>query len=189
MRKFLAVAFLLGFVFIAVAHATDRQTFIIFSGAATDTTGIGMADSSSIFFTRNFQRLYLYLKPSRPCRVAIQVREHGDTLGSSGAVANTDTSKTAVWGWRNFISASTTDSLQFKFPTLPASDAAGSNELIVSFPADGASKWGSSRAVWIPLRGLDGEWYWGENTSIRLRVLGASSGVVTWKAYLKGVGW
>lgn len=182
---------------IATAATTyDRRNFIIFSGAATDTTGIYMADSSTVFFTAASQQLWLYLKPNRPCRVAIQVRAHGDSTQVSGAVAYTDTTKSASWPWRGYVGGAgtllnTTDSTSWNELTSPTSTAGGEDEMIYEFKDyDGTSllKWSGPRAKWIPLRQVDtGTFYWGEHTSIRLRVLFAG-GVVTWKATLFGVG-
>jgi hypothetical protein len=173
------------------ASAVQRRSFVLFTGAATDTTATFCADSVGPYYTGDCERLYLYLKPSRPCRVAIQVRSHGDSLSGSGTPALTDTSKTFVWGWKNWNVAGTTDTLTHTETAINAVVTnAGASEYAVTFYDNGAAatgKWGGPRGVVIPLRGTDGEWYWGQNTSIRLRVLGPSpSGVVTWTASLQG---
>lgn len=184
-------------LFALPAHAYDRRDWVIFDAstnepAGNDTTALGMADSSRIIFTGSMQRLYLHLLPNRPCIVAIQVTEHGDTLGTSGAVSLGDTTKTAVWPWRS-ISFADSNRVVLSDNNNPSAIAAGSDELTVVFqPSDVAQKWGVSRGKYIGLHGADGVWYTGENTRIRLRVIGgvAAGGTVRWtKAVLKGYTW
>ncbi len=184
-----AIAAALVLVFALPARSAPRQNFVIYTGAATDTTAAGMADSTlTPMFTAPYQRMLLELKPSRPCRVAIQIRDHGDSLSPTGAISLNDTTKTYVWPWKSFsIAAADSNSLNPDL-VLPTSVVPSSNELVVTFAADGTQKWGSGRGRIIPLRGTDGQWYTGENTTIRLRVL-SSSGVVTWKATLKCFGY
>lgn len=178
-----------------VAYAMDQKNYIIFNAgtgepAGNDTTALGMADSSRILATRQYQRMYLHLMPNRPCVVAIQLTEHGDSLGPS--LSNADTSKTAVWPWRAISFA---DSVRITLAegNNPSAAAPASDELFVVFqPSDVAQKWGVSRGKYIPLHGSDGAWYSGEFTRIRLRVIGgvATGGTVRWtKAVLKCWAW
>lgn len=186
-----AVAMLLCAV--SVHAQMRRQNFIITTGAATDTTAVGMADSSDILFTGPYERLYLDIKANRPCRIALAVYQMGDTLSPSGAVSNADTTKANVWPWFGDHELTqgagvALDSLIYREVALPTSVAFASYEYVLVFTADGTAKWGSPRGRTIPLfRHRDGTWYWGEYTRIRWRVLGGAAGVVTVKATLKGV--
>lgn len=151
-----------------------------------DTTDVGMADSSAYVYTRTFQRMFLWLKPSRPCRIAISVYEAG--LVDTSAVVDPDTSKVAVWPWRGAtnVTPNATDSLVYReVAPNPTSVAFASYELVYEFPDNGtvaaSRKWGSPRGRVIPIRSpVTGEWYTGAMTRIRVRVLSAG-GVVTWQ--------
>ena len=177
------------------ANGAVRCSSVLWTGAATDTTAVGMADSSAVVFTGNCGRLYLWLKPSLACRVAIQVRAHGDSIAGSGAPALTDSTKAASWFWRAHVGAAatlnnTTDSTVWIHITSAVSSVlAGEDEYVVHFVGDEAAVgWGGPRAKWIALAKVDnGEPYWGPHTSIRLRVLTAD-GVVTWTGSLQGYG-
>ena len=162
-----------------------RNSHVIWSGAATDTAAVGMADSSSIFQTSKYQRMYLNLKPSRPCRLAIQIRGHG--LRDTTYYALADTVNTYVFPWKSYTAA--IDTTAFIQDTAPTSVVASDNELVVEFQNTVASKWGDPRGLRIPLQRLDtGGWFWDKFTSIRVRVLSAG-GVVVLTGSLEGVGW
>jgi hypothetical protein len=168
-------------------EAMTRRTFDLFPAGVDDTTAVGMADSTAYVPTHQYQRMRLWLKPSRPCRVAISVYEA--TVSDTDAVVRPDTAKVAIWPWRGGAEAAAgADSLSFRETLAPTSDQAASYEMVYEFPAAAAGKWGSPRGRSIFLRGVDGTWYSGDYTRIRVRVLSAS-GVVTWEGYLKGQAW
>lgn len=186
MKPFKWYAALLGvtlLVFIAAlficppAHAqVDRRSHILTFGLA-DTTAPGMADSSLFKDTRKAQRMWIWMHPSRPCRVAIAVYEGG--IEDSSAVVDPDTSKVVVWPWSGAREFSA-DSLSQRETVGPTSVVAASYELTYEFPAAAAGKWGAPRGRWIALHSpVTGEWYTGSFTRIRERVLSAS-GTVTW---------
>lgn len=196
----LVAALLLFLALPAPSHAQSaRKTMRIWNGTAADTTAVGMADSTGsanatgILSTALYQRLYLRLKPNRPCRVAIQIREYGisDTANTS---IPSDSTQGAVWSWRGFtqtLAAGLSDSLSLSRITTATSTVVASDELVINFPDDQAvanGKWGGPRAIYLPLRNTDGAWYWGQYTNIRIRVLQAG-GVVTWVGAVKGVSW
>lgn len=175
-------------VCVSVASASQRRSHIMYTGAASDTTALWMADSVGPYFTGDCERLYLYLKPDGPCRVAIQVRAHGDSISGSGTPALNDTTKTFAWAW-GVTTASTVDTLAYRY--IKATQfTASTDEMVYTFLDNTSMVWGHGRGVVIPLRGRDGEWYWGQHTSIRLRVIGPAVGAggrtVTWTASLQG---
>lgn len=197
MKTWLRIAMLALSVLLAgsVEATPTRKTFRLFTSAATDTTAVGMADSSAWIPTANYEQMYLFLKPNIPCKVAIQIKTAGnsDTMAVAGQTWP-DTASIGVWPWSAFTTTggAGSDTLSVIQTTLPTAVQAGSNELSVYFPQIGAAKWAGPRGLYIPLRGRDGEWYWGQYTSIRLRVLtayGATGAVVTWTATLKGISW
>lgn len=180
----IAATLLFGLALPAHAQGVYSKSIPITFGTG-DTTAVGMADSSSYIYTRTFQRMYLWLKPSRPCRIAIAVYEAG--FVDTAAVVNPDTNKVSVWPWRGAtdVTPNTVDSLVYReVAPNPSSVAFASYELVYEFP-DNATvasgrKWGSPRSRMIALRSpLTGEWYTGAYTRIRVRVLG-SDGVVNW---------
>ena len=181
---------------VAAAQVGFRSIVINLDGALGDTTGVGMADSSQWMPTRKYQRMYLDLKPSRPCRVAIAVYEAAAsdtataTTGFQSVGAALDTLNVVVWPWRGATNVTVgTDSLSVRELSAPTSVAAASYEMVYEFPADAAAKWGAPRGRKIALHSpISGEWFSGDWTRIRLRVLSAS-GVVTWVGRLKGYGW
>lgn len=188
-KRFAALAAAFMLVALPVVAQQNTLTRVLFAGSVNDTTAVGMADSTGIIYTGQYDHLYLDLKPSRPCRLAILVKSHGDSLGPSGAVALQDTSKSFVWPWRTMSTAVNTDSLAYREANLPTAVQAGSEELILEFAADGVKKWSPPRGRVFPLRSpYDGTWYWSRYTTIRYRVLTAG-GVVTMKAVLRGVAW
>ena len=200
MKRLLAFAVVaigyIAFSLVTVSRAETRGSFVIWTGAATDTSALYMADSSATFFTAPYQRLQLFLKPNKPCRVAIQVRSHGDSLSGSGVPALTDTSKTYAWSWRSLTNAAAADSAVWietlGAPAVPRSSSQqGQDEYVVDFREDAVAtankKWGGPRGKTIDLVKIDsGIPYWGPHTSIRVRVLGGS-GVVTWTGSLQGI--
>jgi len=186
-----ALAVALGLCIALPAHAqVKRQTFPLYTGAAGDTTAVGMADSTAWKPTASFQRMYLRLKPSRPCRVAIAVYEAAANDTASAFLSVPDTVNVMVWPWRGGSPVlAGADSLAFRETISPTSVTAGSYEMIYEFPADAAGKWQSPRGRIIALHSpATGEWFTGQFTRIRLRVLSAS-GVVTWSGQLKTWAW
>jgi hypothetical protein len=179
----------------AFAHVASITGF----GAAGDTTACGMADSTDVLPTANFQRLYLWLKPNRPCRVAIQIRTYN--LSDSAGYAPADSNDSAVWAWRASAGkagslTNAADSTSWIDTDAPTSVVAGEDEMVYEFRDTGlAGKWNGPRGRWIPICKIDnGEWYWGKQTSVRLRVLAttvtaAPSAVITWTGSLMGVNW
>jgi len=145
-----------------------------------------MADSSSFIGTAQYQRLWLRLKPDKPCRVAIQV------VTSDSTVA--DTTYQATWPWRAYTGAAgvlnnQADSTVWIETTRPSSVVGGEDEMVYGFGIPLADVWAGPRGKDIAICKIDnGEWYSGQNTRIRLRVL-SSSGVVTWTATLLGLTW
>lgn len=183
----MALALCVGFVTHASAEGKRRRIpLAMWTGATTDTTAVGMADSTGILET-NYQQLWLYVQPDRACRVAVQIRT-ADTLGTS--VSDTTQNAAFYWQSRNVTAAAAVDSVpSLAHPNFGTSVVAGDDEFIIEFPAILAGKWGGPRGVWIPIAKVDnGVFYWSRHSSIRLRVLTAG-GVVTWKAGLEGVGW
>lgn len=159
-------------------------------GDTADTTSVGTADSTGIIGVGDYERLSLWLKPNKPCKVAIQIRVHG--VLDTAFVALSDTNNTAVWPWRTFTLANAVvaaESLVLSQTILPTAVQAGGSELTVYFPEIGVTKWGHARAILIPLRDSEGDWVHGRHISIRLRVLTAygANAVVTWSAALHGV--
>lgn len=192
-RWFVALAAAATICLAMPSHAqVARKIESLYTGAATDTTAVGMADSTRWFSTERFQRGYIYLKPNKPCRVAIAIYEGGasDTAMIVSGEFHPDTVSTSVWDWHgsSWFTPSGVDSTVFNETIAPTSDAPASYELIKTFPAGAASKWGAPRGRWIALRASDGGWFWGMRCRIRLRVLSAS-GVVTWTARYKGISW
>ena len=190
MRRILATIALL--LVAALSFAGDRKSIALFTGAAGDTTAVGMADSTGILDTSKLEHMFLHIKPSRPCRVAIQIRQHGIT--DTSGVSLRDSTQSASWPWRAYVGAAgtlstQTDSTVWKEVTAPTSVVAGEDEMVIEFgDLDGTSglKWWGIRGKYIPIREVDtGAWYWARNTSIRLRVLTAG-GAVTWTANLEG---
>lgn len=164
----------------------DRKSYAVTLGTG-DTTAVGMADSTAFKDTRKAQRAWIWLHPSRPCRVAIAITE--GCMEDSSAMTVVDTSKVVIWPWsgaREFAA----DSLSMRETIVPTSVVAGSYELVYEFQAAAASKWGSPRGRWIALHSpVSGEWYSGNCTQVRVRVLSAS-GVVTWiNSRLRYVAW
>lgn len=176
-----ALIVLVGFAQPAHAFATKRM--FLYTGAATDSTNDGMADSTDWKGTSGCQRMFLYLKPNRFCRVAIAVYS-GDTTGAA-----LDTTNTAVFDFGGYNTTVAADSTTKDELLYPKADQAASYELTAGFPAAGVSKWGSPRGRLIPLRASDGTWYTGMTTRIRLRVISATGGVVLWTAKLIGYEW
>jgi hypothetical protein len=170
-------------------RAQTRVNYVLWDGDASDTTAVLNADSSSIVFTGFAQRMVLSLKPSRPCTIALMVTEHGDSIGASSAPGLADSSKTVVWPWKN---AQGIDSLMVYRETLqPFFGQAANYEYVVVFPDINAtaSAHQGPRGRLIALKSpTTGEWYTGEHTRIRYRVL-AAGGVVTMKGTLKCYGW
>lgn len=189
-----AVVLLLPMAGQAVA-AFQARDFIHWTGAATDTTAVAMADSTVIIPTAPFQRGYLYLKPSRACRLLITVKALGDSFAITGAVARTDSTKAAVWPWRGPVIpagvADTSGTIPTFKPFVDGSGDAGSGgsaSLTVDFPAATAGKFATPRGLQIPLRGVDGTWYWGHHTQIVITVLMAG-GTVTMTGWSHWVAW
>src|SRR3990172_476739 len=168
-----------------------RRTHIITAGAATDTTAVGMADSSSIIGTSQYQQMYLTIKPDRPCRMAVQVRKHGFRDTTAGAVELADSNNVAVWSWRDIDQSGTgaaQDSVQLRSITTAGSALAASDELVINFPDEqvGVTKWGSPRGKYIAILNSNAEWYEARRTSIRWRVLSGSAGVPVIRVSLDG---
>ena len=181
--------------------ATSRYFKQLWYGAVGDTTAVGMADSTAILSTINTGHLFLWLKPDKPCRVAIQVRAHGtaDTAG----VSLPDTTQAASWSWRGHVGAAGTLSNQADstvwienqgLPATPGTTVtATEDEYVVQFGTDAVATtgkaWSGPRAKWIPLARLDsGAPFWAPATTIRIRVMQAAS-VVTWVGALHGAPW
>lgn len=180
------------------AHAqVARRTFRLWTGTAADTTAVGMADSTGsgnatgVMSTALYQRLYLRIKPNRPCRVAIQVREYGISDTSNTSVPS-DSSQGVAFIWKGpRIQTTGTDSTSLITNVVATSVQAGSDELVIEFPDDQATaggKWGGPRGKLIPICSSVGGWYWGQYTTLRVRVLSAG-GVVTWIGSVKGISW
>jgi len=193
MKRWIAVGLLLALAGTALVPQTfgaSARVHQLWSGAASDTTAVGMADSTGVIGTAGYERMALWIKPSRPCRMAIQVRAHGssDTAGASLA----DTTSAASWPWRTFNFNSTTaasDSITLRPATRPTSVQAGADEMIVEFPDMASSPaWGGPRGLYIQLVGVDGVPYMAPATSIRIRVL-TGGGVVRTTAALVGMAW
>lgn len=179
---------LLGLIATLPCEASGRVIRRLWTGAAGDTTAVGMADSTAFVGTAAYRGLYLYLKPNKPCRVAIQIRSADSTL--------TDSTTTVSWAWRSYTGATgalnnQADSSAWIETTLPTSVLAGEDELVYEFREDtGVGKWAGPRGKSIALAKVDtGEWYWGMNTQIRIRVLASTAGIVTWTGALHGVLW
>jgi hypothetical protein len=185
------------------AEAVQRRAHVIWTGAATDTTAEGMADSSGVFYTGDLQRMQLFIKPNKPCRLAIQIRSHGDSLVGSGTPAMTDSTKSYSWPWRSFNTLAghlndKADStawieIQGAAATPGTSVTASEDEFVMEFNADNVAttskKWVGPRGKTIDLVKVDsGIPYWGPNTSVRVRVLTSTAqGVVTLTGSLQGV--
>ena len=192
-RKLFALGILAVLLAAATASAVSRRMIVLYTGAAGDTTAVGMADSTDILNTGDYQRLYLHLLPNKGCRVAIQIRQHGITDTSRASLP--DSNNTCAWAWRAYNGAAgvlnnQADSTTWLRITPPTAVIAGEDEMVYDFPDNEiAAKWGGPRGRYIPICKVDnGEWYWGRQTSIRLRVLNSAGGaVVTWKATLEGV--
>lgn len=194
----IVVLFLFGLLWPVHAGAgVVYQTFLLHTGTGSsgDTTNAGSADSSRICPTAKFQRCYLSFKASRPCRLAIMVKDvGGDSLSS--LVPGTDSTKASVWGWgaeEDLAAAVGTgaDSIVARPRNpYPTSVVAGSEEYVIEFNENGASKWGEPRMFGpLPIkRSNGGGWYWGARTQIRWRVLSAG-GAVTVYGKLTGVAW
>lgn len=168
----------------------SRRTFILATGVATDTTAVGMADSSVWVPTAEYQRMFLEIKPNRPCRIAVAIYSSGDSLAPSSLSALTlsDTTKAFVWPWRN-ASATTADTLEYEETIAPTSVVPASYELPITFAALAAGKWGSPRGRRYAVRSPHtGEWYSGNFTRVRWRVLSAG-GAVTFTVKLHGYSW
>lgn len=194
-----ALAVLLVCAWPDLSHAQSLKVYKrIWTGAATDTTAVGMADSSGVIFTGNCDRLYLYLRPSVACRLAIQVRTHIGTATDTAGVSLTDSLNTASWLWRQHVGAAgtvftATDSSTAINLTRSTSVVAGEDEYVVHFidNADDATavKWEGPRGRYIALAKVDsGEPYWGRQTSIRVRVLAAPATPVRLTGTLLGMG-
>lgn len=195
-KWYAAIAATLLFALALPAHAQGvySKAFPLNFGTG-DTTAVGMADSSAYVYTRTFQRMYLWLKPSRPCRIAISVYEAG--LVDTSTVVDPDTSRVSVWSWRGAtnVTPGAQDSLVYReVAPNPTSVGFASYELVYEFPDNGtvaaSRKWGSPRGRMIPIRSpISGEWYSGHFTRIRVRVL-SGGGVVTWQnSSLRGYSW
>ena len=174
-----------------VCAGTSRSIQLWSCGVGSDdSTAVGMADSTGLLDTGQYEHLYLVLKPNVPCRVAIQVRFYQRPAYGTTPVSS-DTTTSAVWPWRSqniTTVTATVDSLTFN-PSQPATTAvaANFNEMVVTFPAyTAARKWQVPNAILLPLSDANGAWYWGPMTQIRIRVLNAPS-AVTWCGSLNGV--
>lgn len=190
---FAAVVFAVG-LSCSTAHAQQSfRTFLLARGGTSDTTDVGMKDSSGTvpLFTRPFQRMYLDIKPSQACRVAISVKLCGDSLGGQGASAQ-DSSKCSTWNWGQELDIATTGDSAVARPraTLPTSVQGGSDEFIIEFNAAGVAKWNNPRGYTLPLKRMagDGAWCTAEKVVIGWRVLSAA-GVVTFTNRLRCYAW
>lgn len=188
MKRLLPVVALMMACVAGSAHADAmRWTHTIATGSATDTTAVGMADSSGVLWTYGASRLQLLIKPNQPCRVAIMVKACGDSNSISSAMTFADTSKVGVFIWRpirtlaSAAADATIDSVAvLRHPGgLPTSDAAavGGAEKVIEFLSEaGAAKWGMPRGVVVPLADHNGWPFVADFVQIRWRVLASEDG-------------
>ena len=174
--------------------SSSRDYSVTYSNIISDTTAVGMADSSSVVFTGDCRRWFLNIRASGFVkdvaavpfvRYAVQVRNH-----RSGA---TDSLNTVPWEPTQNSPVSTTaaDSLAYGGILLPTSTGSGglfdNTEFVVTIPMQtaAASKWASPHSYRLALKGNDGTFYEGDWTSIRIRQLGGM-GVITTNVDLEG---
>lgn len=150
----------------APAHA-GRWVYTLWTGATTDTTAVGMADSSGVLSTLGATDMVLRLKPNYPCTIAVLIKTWGDSTTVSGAYAASpaafDTTKCSVWPWHGPIlytasvgwgSAQVDSATYVQRGRAPTSVVAGSEEASFTFPVAAAGKWGYTRQIAIPLNDI-----------------------------------
>jgi hypothetical protein len=198
MRKLAILALMMTLGVVAHADpptmvAPTGNDFVLWTGAATDTCAVGMADYTGYLMTGKFQRLYLYLKLDKPASVAIQVRSHGKA--DTNFVTLQDSTDTFVWPFSPFVNAGTTagaDTNSWTDTPIPNRVQHSKSEAVFRMTQSltGNNAWPSPRGgIVIPLRRRDGEWYWGKVTTIRVRVLASSHTPVVLTGSLRGVPW
>jgi hypothetical protein len=166
-----------------VDDTPDREantSFVLWSGAAGDTTAVGMADSTAIMDTHGLRHLGLMLKafwtPTATIltlRIAVQVRAH--------PTASADSVNTYPWAWTNVLNATgaTSDTVRVGQNLTPDTVTPSSQELVVVFNQAGGN-WTTRSRVYIPLYNNQGTEYWAPFTSIRVRVLGGAGVATLW---------
>lgn len=196
MRKLAVLALMMT---LGVAAHADPPTmvapvgndFVLWTGAATDSSAVGCADSTGYLMTGKFERLYLYLKTSAPASVAIQVRSHGKS--DTNFVTLQDSTDTFVWPFNSITGNGTAaGDTNTWVDNEPNRVLAGKTEAVFRLTQSltGGNAWHSPRGgIVIPLRRRDGEWYWGKVTTIRVRVLASTVTPVILTGSLRGIPW
>lgn len=136
-------ALLLLGIMASVSNAGVRKVYTLAAGATGDTTGLGMADSSGVLDVRDCDFMYLTVRPDQPCRIAFQVRVYGDSASPATSPLASDTTKYAIWPWRNTTQTATlTDTIYVRKINFGNNAEPASDELALLF--GGWSAWGST---------------------------------------------
>ena len=168
----------------------DRDYVLAYDNIIADTTATYMADSSAIYSTAAAGRLYLLVRvtgftggvASAFSKLGIEVRSHSSLTGA-------DSVTTFIWDPSpRSQSTSESDSLTYGSATAPNTATLTSTDIqaVLSSDMQVASKWGRPHTLVVPLVSTTGQWYWGEYTSIKYRVLAASNTPLTYTVSLRG---
>lgn len=160
----------------------------IVTGGVTDTTAVGMADSSAVQTQYPGYIVHgIYIRPSLPgpgappfCRVAFSLRTHINGLS--------DSINTVPISIRRVVQTASTsvDSLVYGNTTSPTSTVTADHEAVYTFARTdaGAAKWTQGYGRYIPLVGADGQALRLNNFSVLWRVLSASANTNSFVIYV-----
>lgn len=152
----------------------------------SDTSAVGMADSSIVIDVSQYRSLGLIIRASGAAntftRIAVSVREHIGGVADSNSTA-------PLYLRETFAALATVDSnMTLGSITAPTAVVAGAEEFVVVIPntAGVAAKWGTSNLRTIPLFTRTGAFAFVQNISIRVRVLSAAIASPSIVVYLRG---
>lgn len=167
----------------------DRDYVLSYDNIIADTTAVYMADSSAIYNTAAAGKLFLLVRvtgfgvtANAFAKLAFEVRTHSSLTGA-------DSVSTFIWDpTPRSQSTSESDSLTYGSTVAPTTFALTSTDIqaVLNSDLNVASKWGRPHTLVIPLVSTTGQWYWGEYTSIKYRVLASSNASLTYAVSMRG---
>jgi len=167
----------------------DRDLVVSYDGIINKSIATQAVDSSAVYYTGNANRLYLYVRVTgfttggsaiKSAKLAIRVRSHLDGVD--------DSLSTYIWDPSPVYGAGV-DSLIFGAAVSPTNATVNSCEMqaVITSDMNTASVVGAQpHTLVIPLRNSNGDWYWGEYTSVYVRPVSANNSPLTYYVSLRG---